>query len=446
MRSKCTKAALAATLVCGLGTSVFAGEAADLAAIKSEMAQLRASNAQLQSQVGELQGAKSDTWLNERRAEEVKGLIREVLSDADVRSSMADGGLTAGYNKGFFMGSEDGKFMMKVAGQVQFRYIMNSRPDATGDDYEAGFQLRRTKLKFTGHIGSPKIEYATVIAFARNDGSAALEEAKLGYKIADGLKLVGGRYKNPFMREELTSSSAQLAVERSYFNETFTTGFAEGVGLEWAAKDSVKIAVMFNDGSGSGETGATKDFANDDTDFGAGGRIDFKLAGEWGQMKDFSSWAGEEFAAFIGAGFYYENSESGNDPTYHYGVNYTVDASIESNGLGVFGALSGYNYDGAAGNDDTNAIGAMLQVSYMVIPDKFEPFARVEYMLFDGEDETKLATVGFNYYLAKHNAKFTGDVVWALDPINGSSGLGLLSDVNNQDDQLAVRLQFQLLF
>lgn len=446
MRSKCTTAAIAATLVCGLGSSAFAADSADLAAIKNEMAQLRASNAQLQTQVGQLQGNQQENWLNERRAEEVKGLVREVLADADVRSSMAEGGMTAGYNKKFFLASEDGKFLLNVQGQVQFRYIMNSRPDTTGDDYEAGFQLRRTKLKFNGHVGNPKIGYQTVIAFDRNTGTGAMEEAQLSYKLADNLKLVGGRYKNPFMREELTSSSAQMAVERSYFNETFTTGFAEGVGLEWNASDAIKVAVMFNDGDGSGEVSTTKDFHNDSTDFGAGGRVDFKLAGDWGQMKDFTSWAGEDFAAFIGAGLYYERAESGVNTNYHYGVNYTIDASIESKGLSIFGALSGYNYDGDNGNGDNDAIGAMAQIAYMVVPDKFEPFARMEYMLFNGSDETKLATVGFNYYLAKHNAKFTGDVVWAMDPINGSSGLGLLGDTGNQDNQMAVRVQFQLLF
>lgn len=43
-----------------------------------------------------------ETWLNERRAEEVMALISDVLADADTRTSLAGNSLTAGYDKGFF--------------------------------------------------------------------------------------------------------------------------------------------------------------------------------------------------------------------------------------------------------------------------------------------------------------------------------------------------------
>ena len=103
----------------------------------------------------------------------------------------------------------------------------------------------------------------------------------------------------------------------------------------------------------------------------------------------------------------------------------------------------------------------MIQGSYN-INDKFEPFVRYEWMDVSdaedlgltAEDTISLVTFGFNHYFNKHNAKFTLDVVWALDPlpssssINGGSGsgLGLLSDDGDEEDQMAVRAQFQLLF
>ena len=70
-------------------------------------------------------------------------------------------------------------------------------------------------------------------------------------------------------------------------------------------------------------------------------------------------------------------------------------------------------------------------------------------------------TAGFNYFLNGHNAKFTLDGVYVIEPdgdidagalpgINGgsySSGLGLDDDgLNGDDGMFAVRAQFQLLF
>jgi len=58
-----------------------------------------------------------------------------------------------------------------------------------------------------------------------------------------------------------------------------------------------------------------------------------------------------------------------------------------------------------------------------------------------------ILTVGVNYYLKRHAAKLTFDVVWAMDPIPMSStGLGIPADVAGADNQVVIRSQFQLLF
>lgn len=95
----------------------------------------------------------------------------------------------------------------------------------------------------------------------------------------------------------------------------------------------------------------------------------------------------------------------------------------------------------------------------MVIPDTLEPFARYEWLDFESEDEITIITLGVNWYHNKHKSKLTTDVVWVLDPLVGSaggtgfgadgasSGLGLLDDVSDEvDDQVALRIQYQLLF
>ena len=87
-----------------------------------------------------------------------------------------------------------------------------------------------------------------------------------------------------------------------------------------------------------------------------------------------------------------------------------------------------------------------------------EPFIRYEHIDMDDwgaiattNDEFDLVTIGVNWYHKKHASKFTADVMYILDNISddmdlGQSGLGILDDNLGSDDQLVVRLQYQLLF
>lgn len=418
--------------------------------VQSELAALRAEVAQLKQQ------SQSDTWLNERRAEEIKSLVRDVLSDADTRASL-QGGLTAGHDGKFFLSSEDGNYRLNVGGQIQARYIYNSRDQAEqnaslGDDKEAGFTLRRAKVKFDGHVVDPTWTYALQLAADRNNNDVALEVVTIGHEIADGVTLTLGRQKAPFLREELTSSKYQLAVERSLMNEFFTSGHVEGLLLSADVSDAVKLSAMIHDGSGSGEVFVTDDFHTDNSDISGGARVDVKLAGDWKQAKDFSAWSGEDMAAFLGAAVNYDVEETGDNNIAGANTNgevfkATVDASLESNGFGAYGAVVYRNTHDFA--DNVDQWGALLQGSYN-INDTIEPFVRLEYINPDNAREVTLVTVGANYYIAKHNAKVTLDLVWAVDALDesvgGSSGLGLLSDDEDDAEQLAIRAQVQLLF
>lgn len=459
--------ALAGSLWIGAAGSVFAEATPSEAGLRSELTALKA-------RLAELEAHQNDAWLNERRTEEVKSLIQEVLADADTRASMMAAGSTAGYDKGhFFIASEDGSFLMKIGGQAQFRYVYNSRDDDGGvtatDVDEAGFQFRRVKLFFKGHVGSPKITYSVGIQTNRNTENIDLDHAYFGYQVMDGVTLFGGEAKAPFLREETTSSSRQLTVERSLVNELFTAGRVQGVWAVIDVDDNMKFALAFTDGANSGEVGAPitgKDFHNDATDFAVTARLDLRLAGEWAQMKDFSAWAGEQQAVFFGAAVHHEIGESGGGaiPTLGAGTPFnatggavgydeftawTVDGSIESDGGNLYAAVMGIHFNNNGGTNDIDAYGLVVQGGVMLIPNKFEPFVRWEYVDPDTSHEVNLITVGTNYYIRKHNAKFTTDVVWALNSlanVGGSSGLGLLTDIAGKKDQVALRAQFQLLF
>ena len=68
--------------------------------------------------------------------------------------------------------------------------------------------------------------------------------------------------------------------------------------------------------------------------------------------------------------------------------------------------------------------------------------------------QAHIVTIGTNYFFRKHAAKISTDVVWGINPLNNantlggiSSGQGLITDTSgSNDNQLAFRAQFQLLF
>ena len=456
--------------------------ATKLEALEQEIAQLRVANDKLMTlrdEVAQLRSDQEINWLNERRAEEVKSLVREVLADAQTRASLLDNGLAAGHNgKHFFLGSEDGSFMLEIAGQLQMRYLANFRENSS-DDNDFGFEIRRAKLNLSGHIAEPKLTYEVQLSVSRRSNGVSVDKIAVGYKLMDGVKIWVGEDKAPFLREELTSSKRQLAVERSVFNEEFTLDKVQGVGVKIKAADTAKIHLMIHDGmrsadgpgvnphtqespaSGGGDRGVDKRFFSDATDFAITARADFKLAGDWKQGKDFTAWSGEEFAAFLGAAFHYEVGETGDSFNNNNFFAWTIDGSIESNGFNVFGAVAGQHTDlqfETMASPDRDLLGFLIQGGYQIeLGDEIvEPFVRYEWIDFDGaygttaagrDSELSIVTFGANYYFKKHNAKLTCDVMIALDNVvNGHSGLGLRSDSANEDGQVVVRSQFQLLF
>jgi len=435
----------------------------------------------LRAEVAQYRAERGDARIDERRADEIRAIVADVLADADTRASLLQSGMAAGHDgNSFFVGSTDGAFMLRVGGQIQARYLLNSRDGDAVDNWEGGFSLRRVKLTFSGHVGSPRIEYLVQLAANRDNSNVELEEVTVGYRPADGVRIYAGRFMDSFAREQMMSSKRQQTVDRSAVANIFAAndGYVEGVALEWnAIPDSLKLALTVNDGMNSGTTGGTgtgflngsNDFQNDAVDFAVTARADLKLAGDWKQNADVASWSGDEGAAlFVGAGLHYEVGETGDSQAsattaatgpYDSFLQWTVDALFKSGGLGVMGAVYGWHFDATSASavGDTDHYAATIQAGYMLVPDELEPFIRYEWAEVDDDlttmEELQFITVGLNYYLSKHNAKFTTDLVFALDNINavntlgtGLSGIGVLTDDTGEEDQFVWRAQFQLLF
>ena len=405
---------------------------------------------QLQSKVEQLEARQQAE--QKQASADVEETVRQIVADAEKRSTGLLFAQTepsdvplAGHEKGkFFLRSEDGAFTLNPFAQFQFRNVTTYTDSLivggvdTGSDIDNGFEMRRMKFGGSGVLFE-KFEYKFVWATDRASGDVFLEDATVTYALNDNWSIFGGQYKDPVHHEELTSSTRQLAAERSLVNELIGGGVTDrvqGVGATYAT-DAIQVTGTFHDGQESLNTNF-RDTPVNASDWGVGGRVEYKISGgDWKPYGDFTAMGNKDGIFVIGAGGDISGFDDAN------GIAYTVDAQWENtDGLSLYGALLGYYTEphGGAG-DSTNDIGALAQVAQMV-GEKTEVFGRAGYIDFDDDDEIWEFTLGANYYLHGHNAKFTADVTYLPEGAPGDSGSGIIN--SGDEAQVVGRLQFQL--
>lgn len=423
--------------------------------------------------------AEGQAWSN---SDEVRALVSEMIADGETRSSMLQSGATAGHDGKFFIASSDGNYRLNIGGQVQFRLLMDFRnedsnddtPDANStNDFEKGFQTRRTKLWFDGNAGDPNLFYRIQGNFDFNDGGTfTLEDAFLGYDFNEGWSIRWGQFKLPFLRETLVDSGYQLAVERSYVSSVFSGNRSQGMELSYKG-ETFKWDLMFSDGFNA----ANSDFGTNrqvnanflpssgESQWAFTTRVEFLFAGDWSSFKDFSSPAGSDFGMMFGLAGHIEGGDgdtsgfSTGDYTYYA---WTADLSFEGDGWNAFIAANGSytDYDdvpdGIGGTDTIkyDDYGLVAQFGFFIPNSDWEPYVRYSLVSPDNDrpnaDDFSTVTGGVNYYMAGHAAKFTADVVYYINSQNANgypqtdTGIPYLGE--DDDGEVAIRLQWQMLF
>jgi len=435
---------------------------------------LRAEVAELRDVVAELKAAGDDNWLTARRAQEIRGLVEDVLADADTRASLLQEGITAGWDQKFYLGSADGNWRLNIGGQLQVRWALNSAsgqgaamPFAIPDTLY-GVEVRRAKLKLDGHVVDPSWQYVLQLAVDHDtpgDGSFEVEDAIIGKAFDNGILVWAGQFKIEFNREELTSSTSQLAVARSVINEFFNLDRSQGVRVQYTG-DRFRVAGVYTDGASNRWGGFDLSAGPPASAFT--GRVDWLASGDWEQFKDFQGWKGGTFGAMIGAAIHYQESKYGGlNPTGPFStprierLTWTIDAQLEGDGWNLFAYVLGNHIsDNAVGSVSADQLAFVVQGGYM-LTDKWDVYLRYEWGDLDdntspsaiataatGLTDISIITVGTNYYVYKHAAKWTTDIGFGLDPVPTNLGLGAnwRADVAPNDGQIVLRTQFQLLF
>ena len=506
--------------------------------------------ANLKKEIAELKAANGDKWLTEQRETEIRAVVQDVLADADTRSSLQAAQATSGYNNGFFISSPDGNFKLQVNGQLQTRWAYNwlssrdmnnstvNNPNtglpstfrAAGVSKAAyGFEVRRAKLEFSGHISDPSWQYAVTLAyqqlFGSNDvatiqsslnqrfvggggvsqgdnfaGGIGLENAYVKKDLGNGFSVQVGQFKSPFLREWLVSSKYQLAVERSLVETLFSTGWTQGIQLNWN-NDMLRVMASYNDGANNANLGSASgtDVGSNATLFtsnsGAGftqwaftGRVEAMLSGNWAQFDNLTSMRGEGSGILVGGGINWQRggqqtngfATAGNNTPANGNADgeffsWTVDATWDLGGANLYGAwVMNTSYSLPGGASDIRSYGIVIQGGYF-ITDAIELFARWEWMSTAhsnaGSANNNLATnnvttntpnnafvnnigtIGANWYVSK-NVKWTTDFGVSWNPVTFQTGLfgqniagaDYRTEGANGGGQIVIRSQLQLLF
>lgn len=416
------------------------GAAPPLADLIRRLDQLEKRNEALEGEVKTLRQADGEAWLSEQRAAEIRGLVQDVLADADSRASLQSGGMTAGWDDGFFLASPDGRFRMEVGGLVQFRYVLSTvreTPIASnipalwsdGMTQRGGFDMANTQLWFKGHVFGPGLTYklkgrftsTNEVAFVSSpvrmtdegSGNFQLQDAWMRFELDNNWYVRAGQFRLPFSREELVDPDRQLAVDRSVASYSLGLNYSQGIELAYVS-DYVRAAFAFSEGGDDqvggqmrlvGSNPANRPWQYQPNDWSMTGRVEWKPYGDWNEFESFTSPPGSDFGLLIGFGAHYQSTRPDFGrivvgPFGNRGDNewlmMTVDATANFGGASLFGAFT-YSYiDTEAGwyagsnavlngfsPNNVSDIGssnkwAMILQGAMYVDPKWEFFARYE--------------------------------------------------------------------
>ena len=161
---------------------------------------------------------------------------------------------------GIRFATSDNKFVLALRFRVQSRvgYATVSETDLAPAEFD--FRVRRTRLRFDGHILDPRLTYNVQLSFTRADQDwdvsqvpNVLRDAMIWYQVKKGLSIGIGQGKLPGNRQRVISSGEQQFADRSIVNNALTLDRDVGLFVYYIANHErfayrVKTAVTNGEG------------------------------------------------------------------------------------------------------------------------------------------------------------------------------------------------------
>jgi hypothetical protein len=339
----------------------------------------------------------------------------------------------AGYDKAFFIKSDDGKFELKIKARVQALYNVTSKVAADTRAETGNFSIRRARLVLEGHIFGNDLTYKFQTDFGR--GFVHLKDFMADAKIGDHVFIRAGQWKKPFSRQQIISSANLELVDRAITDGAFRAGRDVGLAIHNDYEKSPEIEWVVGVFSGfNTELPGFSGTANPTTGAVTGGfgytpnnakpMLLARVGYNHGKVKGYGTEAdldGGPLRAAVAIGGIAEFDGDKNGVAEH---RLQTDFVIKNEGLSVSGA--GYFMTAGTGfakSQKSSLLGGQLQVGY-VLEKKWQPAGRVAFLKGFGDVPAPTQTdldVGFNYYYHGNDAKIMVDVGVRK---TGSAGFG----------------------
>lgn len=129
-----------------------------------------------------------------------------------------------GYDKGFYLLSDDENFRFKFNIQIQALHEFIYKETETDQN---SFKFARLRTAFSGHSFSPKFKYNLTVEYST--GGAALKDAHVDLDLAKYFKIRAGQFYLPLNREDLYSGIGVQLVDVSIVSYHFGIGRDRGV-------------------------------------------------------------------------------------------------------------------------------------------------------------------------------------------------------------------------
>lgn len=328
-----------------------------------------------------------------------------------------------GYDKGFYLMSDDKNYRFKFNLQVQPRYEYQLKEAAIDVNT---FRMARLRTVFSGNAFSPKFKYFFTVEYSDTAGSVNLRDGEVDLKLADYFIITVGQFNLPINREDLYSGIGGQLVRISLMYDEF--GLDRDLGIQFSGNIIKPVGYYLFVVNGDG-----RNLLNRNKEVMIGSRLEYNIMGQISPFQgdlehsenpnlsfgdtvayDFGSASEtEDFTTLTGQGI---------NPREDKLVRNEVDGTFTWLGFSLLGEWS-FVYDNQFRSFDH---GFVTQSGYFLIPKKFEVASRYSVVYPDfpipAESLTGLTskaskgseiggipirevTAGLNYYIRGHFMK-----------------------------------------
>lgn len=159
---------------------------------------------------------------------------------------------TAGFDKGFFIHSDDEKYGVKITGRFQpffnYSYVKASK------DSRPQFEMRRMRLVLEGNLHGKSLLYKLQTDFGK--GVVSVKDAHVDVRLSGDTWLRFGQWKRPFSRQQINSSGRLELTDRSITDKAFGAGRDVGIAVRNDYEKSPELEWTVGVFNGRGEAPA----------------------------------------------------------------------------------------------------------------------------------------------------------------------------------------------